>query len=266
MSEANKNNVEEFPFRDPAFVTKSSLDPFAIFKKFGSIPLFTSVGLLIGAFTPAWVSFGLSLAVLLPSTLKVLASHFKLIENGNKKHLIRGRYTAQYNEDFVVFMIGFRTNGAFKVTGDFKTAGDYMDSILKELNDKPELGCLSSEMYVGGGDGSDTLLVQYWKSADHLQRFAHNLTNTHFPSWKWLMELGRQTDDVGFWHETFMVRKGEYESIYVNLPRIHLASARGSEVERIAGTSFHTMRGRLRKEKDTNMNEQWPQGLGSSTY
>ena len=35
----------------------------------------------------------------------------------------------------------------------------------------------------------------------------------------------RASGDVGIWHETYKVRAGEYESVYVNMPRIGLAAA-----------------------------------------
>lgn len=36
----------------------------------------------------------------------------------------------------------------------------------------------------------------------------------HFPGWKGLHEMGKRDANIGFWHETYFVKSGQYESIY----------------------------------------------------
>jgi hypothetical protein len=39
------------------------------------------------------------------------------------------------------------------------------------------------------------------------------------------VQQGGGSGDVGIWHETYKVRAGEYECVYVNMPRLGLAAA-----------------------------------------
>lgn len=71
------------------------------------------------------------------------------------------------------------------------------------------------------------LLVQYWRSADHLQLFARAADQPHRPAWKAFNKLvgygrGGETD---IWHETYLVKAGQYECVYGNMPRFGLARA-----------------------------------------
>jgi hypothetical protein len=59
-----------------------------------------------------------------------------------------------------------------------------------------------------------------------------------------LLEAGRQGPArSGIWHETFLVRAGEYEAVYGNMPAHGLAHA--AELVRIGADS--SARGRLRR-------------------
>ncbi|KAI9324780.1 hypothetical protein DFJ73DRAFT_604781, partial [Zopfochytrium polystomum] len=130
-----------------------------------------------------------------------------------------GRFAATLKGDFVVFLIGLRGNAALPLTPAFKQAGDAFAAILRELDARPELGCLGTEQYVGDSDtGSRFMCVQYWRSSEHLARYAAASGSAHHGPWKWLMKLGRESPELGFWHETFVVRDGDYESISVNCP------------------------------------------------
>ncbi|KAI9328114.1 hypothetical protein DFJ73DRAFT_862268 [Zopfochytrium polystomum] len=74
----------------------------------------------------------------------------------------------------------------------------------------------------------------------------------------WLMKLGRESPELGFWHETFKVRAGEYEAIAVNCPPFHLFSARGVQVVP-AQRKMATMMGRLGKGTG-DAKAEWPEG------
>lgn len=73
-----------------------------------------------------------------------------------------GRYTGRIEGDFVVFLIG---------------------STL----------CL---MPMGPS------VVQYWRSFEHLERFARNPELAHLPAWKRFNRAVGGSGDVGIWHET----------------------------------------------------------------
>ena len=72
------------------------------------------------------------------------------------------------------------------------------------------------------------------------------------------MNLGKNTTEIGFWHETFIVKEGAYENIYVHCPAIHLGNARGAWTEPAARVNS-TMKGRL--GKGTGDTSEWPKGF-----
>jgi hypothetical protein len=77
--------------------------------------------------------------------------------------------------------------------------------------------------------------VQYWRSFEHLEAFARDPGDLHRPTW--LEYFRRDTRGrTGFWHETFLVRAGEYEAIYDHVPVAGLAAAgRPVAIDRSSG-------------------------------
>ncbi len=91
--------------------------------------------------------------------------------------------------------------------------------MLAELRAHPEWGCLATT----GGFGSS---IQYWRSFDHLDAYGRNPAHAHWPAWTAFNRTVRASSgDVGIWHETFLVRAGEYETVYGATPRTGLALA-----------------------------------------
>ncbi len=70
----------------------------------------------------------------------------------------RGRYTADIDGDFVVFLIGMRLNHPLRIRKWWPVAMA-MPRMLKVLSQHPELGCLGFQQWFG----RTTLLVQYWR-------------------------------------------------------------------------------------------------------
>ena len=72
------------------------------------------------------------------------------------------------------------------------------------------------------------LIVQYWRSFEHLERFANEPTTRTATAWRnYWKRVGNDTR-TGIWHETYLVRAGEYEAIYGNMPPFGLGKARAS--------------------------------------
>jgi hypothetical protein len=131
-----------------------------------------------------------------------------------------GRFTADVSEDFVVFLIGMRFNKPLKIRKWLPIA-KAMPRMLSVLDEHPELGCLGYHAWYG----RTTVLVQYWKDFQSLDRFARDMELPHLEPWRAFNRAVRNTGDVGIWHETYRVRAGEYESVYSNMPRFGLAGA-----------------------------------------
>ncbi len=135
--------------------------------------------------------------------------------------VIPGRYTAQIEGSFVVFMIGMRVNKSFAFRKWVPTAMA-MGPMLRTLSQHPEKGFLGAQpfFYWRG-----IALAQYWRSFDDLERFARSKDEPHLAPWKRFNRAVGSDGSVGIWHETYMVEPGQYEAIYGNMPRFGLAAA-----------------------------------------
>jgi hypothetical protein len=131
-----------------------------------------------------------------------------------------GRYTADLDGDFVVFLIGMRINKPWDVRGWWPTFVA-MRPMIKELEAKPELGLLRVQLAWIVGPS----VVQYWRSFEQLDRYARNADMTHLPAWQEWNRTARVSGAVGIWHETYKVHANEYEAIYGNMIRTGLALA-----------------------------------------
>jgi hypothetical protein len=131
-----------------------------------------------------------------------------------------GRFSADAEGDFVVFLIGMRFNKLWKVHKWLPVARA-MPRMLRVLNDHPELGCLGHHAW----NGRTVIVVQYWRSFEHLERFATDHELPHLEPWRRFNRKVRDSGDVGIWHETYKVRAGDYEAIYGNMPVFGLAAA-----------------------------------------
>jgi hypothetical protein len=85
--------------------------------------------------------------------------------------------------------------------------------MLAELAAHPELGLLSARTFVSG---RTVLVLQYWRSAEHLDRYARAGDHAHLPAWREFNRRTRDNGDVGIYHETYVV--GEHETVYVGMP------------------------------------------------
>ena len=132
-----------------------------------------------------------------------------------------GRYTARIEGPFVVFIIGFRINRRLAF-GKWVPVAKAMPPMLKELYANPELGFLGaqSSIYWPG-----VMMVQYWRSFEHLVDYAQSRNAVHLPAWKAFNQSVGDDGTVGIWHETYQVAAGKYECIYANMPRFGLALA-----------------------------------------
>ena len=134
-----------------------------------------------------------------------------------------GRHAAAIDGDFVVFLIGMRINRPWK-PHKWLPVFAAMRPMINELMADPSSGFLGATRgFLGGGPA----LVQYWRSFDHLERYARRDDANHMPAWRRFNQRVRGSGDVGIWHETYRVRAGEYEAVYANMPSIGLADVGG---------------------------------------
>lgn len=135
--------------------------------------------------------------------------------------IIAERRAGRIEGEFVVFLIGMRINRWWRLRS-WLTTGMAMPRMLKELHAQPEEhGFLGAEAWFG----RTTIMVQYWRSSEHLLAYAKNRKAAHLPAWKRFNELVGTNGDVGIWHETYRSRAGDYESVYANMPLFGLSKA-----------------------------------------
>jgi hypothetical protein len=131
-----------------------------------------------------------------------------------------GRWTAEIEGDFVVFIIGARINSKRHALKSLIDLGGRkgMNHMLKYLMAHPEKGLL-------GYETMGFVNVQYWRSFEHLEAFAKDTDDPHLDVWRAFWRRVGKGGRTGIWHETFLVRDGEYEAIYGNVPPRGLGKA-----------------------------------------
>ena len=130
-----------------------------------------------------------------------------------------GRWTTQIAGDFVVFIIGARVNSKWQLFRSLADLGGRrsLNHMLKYLSAHPEKGLLGHEQ-------AGFTSIQYWRSFEHLEAFAKD-PDPHMDVWhNYVKRVGKGARS-GIWHETYLVRGGEYEAIYTNVPARGLGKA-----------------------------------------
>ncbi len=135
--------------------------------------------------------------------------------------VVPGRFTAQTDEPFVVFLIGMRINKFFAFRKWIPTAMA-MGPMLRSLYQHPEKGFLGAEFYF---NLRGSVLIQYWRSFEDLEKFARDKAEPHLSAWKRFNRVISSDGSVGIWHETYLVDAGKYEALYGNMPVFGLAAA-----------------------------------------
>ncbi len=153
------------------------------------------------------------------------------------------RMTAEIDGDFVVFLIGARFNTKRDFARSLLDLGGRrgMGHMLAHLVAHPEKGLLAYEM------GLPTI-VQYWRSFEHLEAFAQNADDPHLAVWRNYWRRVGRSGRTGIWHETYLVRAGEYEAVYGNMP----AHGLGKAGRLVPAAESSRARSRLRADRSSD--------------
>lgn len=160
------------------------------------------------------------------------------------RRIQRGRFTADIDGDFVVFLIGMRFNKPWKIH-KWLFIVRAMGRMLRTLDEHPELGCLGYRQW----NGRTTLMVSYWRDFDALDAFARDSDLPHLEPWRRFNRAVRDSGDVGIYHETYRVRPGDYETVYGNMPVFGLAAAGRSVPVGVKGDTAAVRIGARKKDK-----------------
>ena len=103
-----------------------------------------------------------------------------------------GRMTAAIEGEFVVFIIGMRINRPWKIN-QWLPVFLTMPKMLRELAATPDSG------FLGYSSGPiPTMMVQYWRLFDDLERYARANDREHWPVWvAFNRRVGAASGDVG---------------------------------------------------------------------
>ncbi|MFT4416768.1 DUF4188 domain-containing protein [Fredinandcohnia humi] len=136
-----------------------------------------------------------------------------------KQNVYNGRYTAEVDGEFVVFIIGMRINKLLSFS-KWITVFRAMGPMIKELYDFKEFGFLHTEVMF---NWRRITLIQYWRSFEQLERYAHG--KTHAIAWKKFNQKIGMHGTVGIFHETYKITTKSAEAFYGNMPKFGLANA-----------------------------------------
>jgi hypothetical protein len=160
---------------------------------------------------------------------------------------------AQIDGDFVVFLIGMRINKPLKIH-KWLPVFLAMPRMVKELKGRPESGFL-------GAIVGPKVIVQYWRSFEHLEAYARSKDSQHWPAGvAFNQRFGKSRGDVGIWHETYLVCAGRYEAIYSGMPPVGLGAA--SSLIPAAG-HLESARGRITAAGEPHADASMPAGSRS---
>ncbi|WP_394174199.1 DUF4188 domain-containing protein [Guptibacillus hwajinpoensis] len=130
-----------------------------------------------------------------------------------------GRFTAETNDQFTVFMIGMRINKWWAIH-KWLPVLLAMPPMIKELYVNKDLGCLSLENFFSL---RTTLMIQYWRSEEDLLSYARSAK--HLKAWGNFNKKVGNNSSVGIYHETYNIPPRNFETIYGNMPKFGLAKA-----------------------------------------
>ncbi len=130
-------------------------------------------------------------------------------------NVVKQRVSAEVEGDFVVFLIGMRINKPWKAW-KWLPVFMAMPRMLAELERRPDSGFLGANQYFA--NPLRPMVVQYWRSFEHLEAYARDRDSEHWPAWVAFNRKVGSNGDVGIWHETYVVPAGNYETIYNNMP------------------------------------------------
>jgi hypothetical protein len=134
---------------------------------------------------------------------------------------MNGRWTAEIEGPFVVFLIGMRINRLYAIRKWVPTTLA-MGPMLRTLQTNPQKGFLGAQAFLMW---RGVALVQYWRSFEDLEQFARNRDDPHLEAWRRFNRTIGTDGSVGIWHETYLVGAGKYEAVYGNMPIFGLAAA-----------------------------------------
>jgi hypothetical protein len=125
---------------------------------------------------------------------------------------------AEIQGDFVVFLIGMRLRRPWKLHRWLPLALS-MGRMLRALRQGGTPGFMGAVLGL-------PVTVVYWRSYEELEAWARSPGGSHGSAMAaFNRSMAEAGGDLGFWHETYLVRHGQYEAVYSGMPPFGLGAA-----------------------------------------
>lgn len=135
--------------------------------------------------------------------------------------VVNDRVTAELDGGFVVMRLGMRINTLWKPHKWLPIIRANLE-MLDELEENPDIGMLTYDTKLGIRNFENVL---YWNSFEDLRNWALDPNFSHAPMMKGTKDQMETSDDVGLWHELYIVKDGSYQTVYHNTPPVGLGKA-----------------------------------------
>lgn len=140
----------------------------------------------------------------------------------HKKKIFTGQYTAITEKSFVIFFIGIRVNNLWAVH-KWLPFVVRLFALKVHLKNQYQASLLNTNTWFSW---REIMLVQYWDSLENLEAFSRSEIEPHIRIWrKYNQSIGKSAH-LGVWHETYLIKKEDYECVYNNMPRVGLSAAK----------------------------------------
>ncbi|MCU0482650.1 MAG: DUF4188 domain-containing protein [Anaerolineae bacterium] len=143
-------------------------------------------------------------------------------ESQVKNGVFSGRYTATLDGDFVLFLIGARI--PLRHLPKAGWVGKAFGDMMKVLYQHPEKGFLGGESFTRLFPIM-TFNMMYWRSYEHLEQFSRDKSDPHLEAWRRFNKEIGEDGTIGIWHETYLIKAGNYEVVYGNMPHFGMGKA-----------------------------------------
>lgn len=134
--------------------------------------------------------------------------------------LVHERVHAEIDGEVVVFVVGMRLNALWKIHEWLPVALAAVRMRREQDGSVPAM--LGSRLLVGR---REVTFHQYWESFEALEAYARDRDAEHVSGWRAYARRATDSDAVGIYHETYVIRPGSYETVYRHMPPHGLGEA-----------------------------------------
>ncbi|PYI03204.1 hypothetical protein BO78DRAFT_375519 [Aspergillus sclerotiicarbonarius CBS 121057] len=129
------------------------------------------------------------------------------------------------SEPIVVFLLGARCNHPLGLLAPgISDLGDSASKMMDAMRAEPvKYGLLGTSQWLkmDSPAGNEFLTIFYLRSYEALHRFAHD--EEHMNGMRWWCRIAKDHPHLAIYHETYLVPRGQWENIYINMHPTGLA-------------------------------------------